>query len=328
MRKAVWLLAFAGMLLVACSKKQEVKFVVIGDDTLSVTAIDSLVPGSPFADSAKVIRLTRQLTLDPSLRSTELDSQDQATATELAEQLQRRTGNQWSSLAAHLLLRSTHRLIDAIGTDRKGQELQKLTDSLFSNAVCYLSTGKRIDAQVGTLPEPSSDHDRISCGIIAAVLLVQEEIGCLLQEFADFKGESFSGTMGKPGQVIKGLLGGPTKSAERNPTKAQSTTRAIEALRLRPQSSIQDTILKHSANIKALYKKALKSHPAIRGVVWVKFEVAPSGKVLSATVQRTTIEEPAFTTPLLRYLEKVQFQPVSSSAGDMKFVFPFEFAPE
>lgn len=316
----------------SCTQNDEPLFVLTSGDTLRVAEIDSLAPDADLHDSLKLVRLARQFALVPSHRYADADSLSRSLSEELASTLERKTADNWSAPAAHFLLASGKKLLSHLKEKPDSTTFEALLDSLSTNAgYRRISDQKPIKKNTIVVPgtfAPSSAN--VSCDLLSLVLILPDETACLLVEFAEFEAEE-SQRLGKSSasQMVDGLLQGtsPSEKALHEKTRA-AQVQATQTLRMRPQKSIQDTILNHAANLKALYKKALKSSPSIRGVVWVKFTVAPSGKVLSASVKRSDIQAPGFTSALLRYVKKLRFEPIAGSAGDMKFVFPFEFAPE
>ena len=102
-----------------------------------------------------------------------------------------------------------------------------------------------------------------------------------------------------------------------------------EALRFRSKNSIKDSIERHIPDIEALYKKHLKLHPGMQGVVWVIFQISPGGKVMSAHIKTSSIAEKDFLIPFHDYiLSNMHFQAIPEKVGTTSVEFPFEFSPD
>ena len=77
-----------------------------------------------------------------------------------------------------------------------------------------------------------------------------------------------------------------------------------------------------------LYKQVLKKNSRMQGVVYVTFQVDPSGKTVAATIKSSQINDQKFINSFLEYVQKINFKSVPENVGDMTFNFPFEFKPD
>jgi TonB family protein len=155
----------------------------------------------------------------------------------------------------------------------------------------------------------------------------------LVAEFAMADGRALRDSIDMAG-VVRGLVRDSTgpgrESVARRPaaSRRRRPDNSALALKFRDSQSIKDSIGKHTPNLQALYKRELKRHAGMSGTVYVTFRVAPSGKVLSATIKSTQIEEKDFLVPFIEYAGTMRFKPIPEHVGPMTFEFPFSFTPK
>jgi TonB family protein len=94
----------------------------------------------------------------------------------------------------------------------------------------------------------------------------------------------------------------------------------------RDPDEVRDIVMSHYSAIQDCYTQALKSNPALKGKVVVRFIVSPEGRVISASVVKSTIyDNQMIDCMLARILRWNDFPPVNPAAGNMAFKQTYVF---
>lgn len=103
---------------------------------------------------------------------------------------------------------------------------------------------------------------------------------------------------------------------------SNGTTRRMS----RPPDEVRDVVMSHYTAIQDCYTQALKSNPALKGKVVIRFIVSPEGKVISASVVKSTMYDNQIIDCILaRILRWNDFLPVNQAAGNMAFKQTYVF---
>jgi TonB family protein len=89
---------------------------------------------------------------------------------------------------------------------------------------------------------------------------------------------------------------------------------------------IRKVIASHRDQLRYCYELALQSAPSLAGKVALAFAVAPSGDVAAASVQQTTVGNPALETCLVSRVRTWRF-PVPARSPGFRVTYPFLFKP-
>jgi hypothetical protein len=334
----------AGIGLFSCAKKTAIEpqpLVIAGPDTLLLSDIKPLTGESP---SAIDLRRAALLAILSKRGLTASDSSAFASATvELADAISLETSTAWSPLRAGAAIRAAT-VIDAMLTAKLSPE--KTVDSLnrLYRSIQVPNTDVSSDSMMPIATDAFGDAgktigkaQRERALVLAALLNLSPQNGLTVADVALGKNADNSGKSVK--ESIKGLVfdasrqkqkslspdGGP---AEQIFEKAENPDNSSLALKFRTQKSITDSIQKHLPNLEALYRKQLKIHQDIRGVVIVGFRISANGKVISADIKKSDIRVKEFLQPFITYMSSIRFLSIPDKVGPMSFDFPFEFSPE
>ncbi len=324
---------------------------LVGGDTVSLAKIRELVPDSlPF--TASVMRAARELAFakaafgeDPKRISGRIDRER---VEDLARQLSRRSDKAWSVSAVQHLCDAVQTIADK--QRQNGSLLSVLTysDSLFSSLVVINDTilKKDLDLKKATSFDTSVCRTGHSClepliSFLFFLPLPESRLICEFVDTVDNRQGALSGALSSaPVNVsskIKGLVfdsARPLQKLQARPHRPARTPAVIRnnsqaCLRFRSQQSIKDSIEKHVPDLEALYKKHLKAHQTMKGVVQVLMQINPDGRVIHTRIKTSAISEKDFLDPLCDYiLKKIRFQRIPEKTGDMLVEFPFEFSPQ
>lgn len=341
-RNLRWVICVAG-LLVFCAKQQnkvDTHLAVIGTDTLTRSKVLAYVPDT-LLDSQQVRRTAVALV---ATKDSGQDSVVQADAREFSEQLSLTTSREWSVKGAALLLSAARQIYRRVDTFTEPAVMCDYLDSLYAlveyDGMDSLSPQARqmIDSLMVLTDTSYVSYKKAMARLFGHVLFVDTQIAELLSEFvlADKAVTSAPAAKQKDIATIKGLIADSTAASveKKQPVEAKKAkTQAAQdnsrlALKHRDQQSIKDSIAGHIPEIQALYKKHLKVHQDMGGIVYVRFEVNTDGRVRRAGVANSQIQEKDFIDPFLGYVKNIQFKPITGSVGVMTFDFPFEFSPE
>ncbi|MBD3344304.1 MAG: TonB family protein [Chitinivibrionales bacterium] len=335
-KNAISILAFLIILVVTgCGKKDPDKepLFIIDNDTISLGKAKECVFDSSMAVSQIGTAAARRLTLAQTELQT-LDTADYSSVVkDLAERLSLETGEDWKAYPSRCLFLS-------------GKALHKKADSLLYPQAVFASVDSLIKANVRfitkkspvpvTVKDTALNNDSINIAndtrafskLLSSVLILPDRIAAIVNEFILTETISVD-SMAGVADMIKGLLADRTSQPVKKRTKVVRQKRANSkmALKYRSQNSIKDSINKHIPNLKALYKKQLKTNESISGQIWVNFVVTPDGRVASAAITKSSINNPAFLNSFQNYIKEIRFKKIPGNIGDMRFNFPFEFTP-
>lgn len=319
----------------SCGPKKppaEKPVVVMWGDSLSLgQARDLCAPDTMLPDSVVLLRAARIIGLCGAA-SPLADSAQLGMAADVAAQLTLRTGVTWPPRAAALMLSAVRNLVARAQELGDARRTAAFVDSAARSSRTVL-TAPLAAVDIDTAASVALRNSRDDMAALVSRTLILGKAGALI--FIDFA-LSESAVAGLDASaaaaaMVKDLLtsGAAAKSPSADVHRpVLSNAQALAALKLRSQQSIQDSIIKHSSDVKAIYKKALKANVSLRGQVWVTFRVAPSGEVADAAIWKSQINDPSFIDPFLTYVKSMRFLPIAEAAGEMSFNFPFEFAPE
>ncbi len=93
----------------------------------------------------------------------------------------------------------------------------------------------------------------------------------------------------------------------------------------RPDENIQEGFDNAKASIFALYNRALRSNPDLRGKVIFRLEIQPDGKVTSAEVVSSELNDPELERKLLAKVRQIDFG--AMSVGVWKDTYRMDFFP-
>ncbi len=130
--------------------------------------------------------------------------------------------------------------------------------------------------------------------------------------------------------MLGGLLGG---SDMRVAGRAKGKLRAPSASEIdmghggnrRSAASILRVVRAHSSGLRHSYNKHLKKNPGFSGKINIKFEIAPSGKVIKATISSSTTGIPAFDAEVKKKVRRWKFEAITGSGNDIVTI-PFTFS--
>ncbi|MBD3319659.1 MAG: TonB family protein [Chitinivibrionales bacterium] len=307
---------------------------IIDSDTITLGEAKTFVPDSSLAKLHIITAAARRTALSqPALP--DLDTvKYNPVFSDLSQRLSLETGQEWSIPAGKYLFLSGKALLDKAANLLYPQAIFFSVDSQVNATVSFTETGKQVLlSKTDTVFSGDSinvgNDDQAFRSLLSFSLILHERAAAILNEF--IRSETIStDSMAGVADMIKGLLA-DTTAAEPQPVKkvaARKKAPSQRALKYRDHASIKNSINKHIPNLKALYKKHLKSNAHMSGRVWVNFLVAPDGTVISAKLKKTSIREQAFLRPFLKYVRNIRFKQIPQQIGDMSFTFPFEFAPE
>ncbi len=89
---------------------------------------------------------------------------------------------------------------------------------------------------------------------------------------------------------------------------------------------IRRTVRRHLNEVRFCYEKALAAHPSIAGRVVVQFTIAPTGRVLVALLQRTTLGVASVESCMVEAVGRWEF-PQPAGGGLVSVSYPFQLAP-
>jgi TonB family protein len=300
----------------------------VGATSLELGAVQEALPDSGEAlDSVRREAGVRRVGLALFADSVPGVAVDSQTVAALAVQLTRRSDAPWSVGATQTLLKAALMVQKLQGSDRGA-----LPAAVVATLDSLLVPPRSKDAAE---PSRGSGVDTVSVlgELLQAQLGLSAELSAVLVEFVGSTAGEVKDSA-SVAKLIRGLVQDTTaQQARGGAPRGGAGTLAVKdnselALKYRPAQSIQDSILRHTPAVMMLYKKQLKQDAALAGVVMVRFRVGADGVVQEVVVARSSLDAPAFITPLLDYLKDIRFAPIPAKIGAMSFEFPFEFTPE
>ncbi len=358
MTAKAWVILGTMLFFVFCTGEQksvDTVIAVIDGDTLSRSRALKLVPDT-LADSVLARRLGATILLSHARGK---DSLVNADCKDLAERLSLTTNKEWSEAAARLVFSAGRHIYHVIDSCKESSMIRNRINSVFDSVEYKGQYPLKIDMEKAVGSSEFSDTSYINyrktlADVFGGILLLSSREAELVAEFVLADRAITSDAAKKNVAAMKGLIAGDGRGKAQKPLKTeklvsrsrqnmldkspendevkQSKQQAQKdsrlALKYRDQQSIQDSIAGHIPQIQLLYKKHLKVHSDMSGIVFVRFEIAPNGTVKKAGVKNTQINEDDFIEPFLAYVKEIRFKPVPAKIGSMVIDFPFEFSPE
>ncbi len=326
---------FVGIFLCSCSSPKQSKkaLCIVGNDTLSIVDISTLVPDS-LGLSEKVSRAALEIALAQEAKTPDADKTDKTLSQELANQLSLQTGFTWSPKASYRLFSAAKIVRKKFGEGSSAQAIAISIDSLFAHSVKLDTALHRKPASkdplFARLTAKLSRQELES--VLQSLFVISAKTANVLSDFL-LSQDSNGTARSDVSKLIRGLVADTHHVEKKTVTQStaapvQNTQDAKLALKYRPQQIISDSIKKHIPNLEALYKKQLKIRPGMAGTIWVTFEISPDGSVASAKIKNTEISQREFLVPFSNYIQRIRFNAIPSAVGIMTFEFPFEFTPE
>lgn len=93
----------------------------------------------------------------------------------------------------------------------------------------------------------------------------------------------------------------------------------------RSAASILRVVRQHMPGLRHTYNKHLKKNPGFRGKIHIKFEIAPSGKVIRVSLVSSTTGVSAFDGEIKTKVRRWRFEPISGKGNDIVTI-PFTFS--
>jgi hypothetical protein len=332
----------ASALWTQCSRESKSASIcpfIIGGDTVSLLTVQRLVPDS-LPRPRQIIRAALELACVKAAgrgASAPPDSQVLSQiGLDLAHQLSNLEADPWTSYAGKNLYLAAKVIAQKKRDLHSFPAVKAYADSLLSSAVvfCDGAIAHEYSSEKRSLFDTTACRSDSTCleSMLCFLFYLSKPAARIVREFA-VTAENESVKTSSAETLIKGLLSSGSKpQTQKTMPKAISKEAAgpkksEQALRLRNQQSIKDSIEKHIPNLEALYRKHLKTHQTMEGVIWVTFEINPAGGAVSATIKTSTITEKEFLRPFREYvLHYIHFQKIPEASGNMSVEFPFEFS--
>ena len=328
MRNAVvgWAVLF--LILCFCGRsKENGTAIVIGTETLTIEEIRVLDPGA-HADSVRI----RNVMIRKALASAQSGGRDDTLISRFLEQVQLQVSEEEWTIPAVSLLFVSAQVVAARAKEKEScRSLCAYIDSLYMNLAKNGTnevSGRTCQQETDTI---NCQNTEMLPGFFGRNLGVSDQIAALLYEFVRDQDTGFA--KGSVQEMVKGLVFSndhpvSKTASKRSVQKPPVVDNSVQALRFRGQASIRDSILKHSPDLRLLYKKYLKADETLSGSVMIALRVNAAGQVLSADVKRSEIGNREFLRQLTDYLTTIRFKPIPEKIGNMSFEFPFEFNAE
>jgi hypothetical protein len=332
------------MLLTICTRENKASnhcLFIIGGDTVSMSLINRLVPDS-LTRSRKIMRAALELAsikVNEKFSLSQADSQSLAQiGIDLARQLSRLEADPWTAEAGRSLYLAARFFAKKERELNSPQGVLSSADSVISSLVviCDSAVAKEFRIQKASLFDTSGCRNDSACleSLFSFLFHLSKPASRIVREFAVTAENQSAKVPEAASAAIKGLLSNGAAAPQTRQTRPITVSGAVtapnnsqEALRLRGQRSIKDSIEKHIPDLEVLYKKHLKKHQNMEGVVWVTFAVNSAGNVISAQIKTSTIPEKDFLAPFQDYVvHQIHFQRIPEKAGNMSIEFPFEFS--
>ena len=89
---------------------------------------------------------------------------------------------------------------------------------------------------------------------------------------------------------------------------------------------IRRIVRRNLNQVRYCYQEALVRHPALEGRLVTQFTIAPTGRVLAAMVQSSTLKEISVESCVVNAIKRWEF-PEPSGGGLAIVSYPFTFSP-
>ena len=89
---------------------------------------------------------------------------------------------------------------------------------------------------------------------------------------------------------------------------------------------IRRTVRRHLNEVKYCYENALTTHPSLVGRIVTQFTIAPTGRVLAAVIQSSSLKSPTVEVCVVNAVKRWEF-PQPTGGGLAMVSYPFTFAP-
>ncbi len=89
---------------------------------------------------------------------------------------------------------------------------------------------------------------------------------------------------------------------------------------------IRRTVRRHLNEVRYCYETALTTHPSLVGRIVTQFTIAPTGRVLAAVIQSSSLKSPTVEMCVVNAVKRWEF-PQPSGGGLAMVSYPFTFAP-
>lgn len=135
------------------------------------------------------------------------------------------------------------------------------------------------------------------------------------------------GKYGGTGWNDRGYGTGVGTLARRTPPRAPDIIQGIGSVRgALDKEIIRRIVRRHLNEVRYCYDKALAAHPSLAGRVVVQFTIAPTGRVLVALLQSTTLGAPAVESCMVEAVRRWEF-PQPQGGGLVSVSYPFQLSP-
>lgn len=326
----IFIVGICSLICLTCGqKKKDKSFVAIIDgDTLTTQQIELVRPDS-VQSAARLLRATIQIALAGRSARDGDTAQTAEFIRSLSQQLSLQCGMEWSPAAATSAFRAVSALARLNKSVSSAAQINRAVDSLFGSTVILSPALRQQPLQVpgpALLSIDSAEIGRRLTMLTVAFFALPPSCADVITAFVrDAANADLSSDIS---ELVKGLV----SDGKLKPVKTRSLTANHKdpglALKFRPQQSIRDSIARHLPNLEALYKKSLKTHQSMEGVVWVTLNVEADGSVSSARIKQSAISQSDFLQPFMEYVKAIHFLTIPENAGSMTFDFPFEFSSQ
>lgn len=329
-----------GILFLRCQKQslKEDTFIVIGSDTLSENELVQYCSDS-VAYKTKAAKIGLMIAVaDKAPVSIQQQKKHDKIINDLMELLYKESNKEWTYKAADKIYRASRVIKQGLESGSDIQPLQSVLDSASAHIVIFSDTQYNCTApdMASLLQRHKSAEKRKLLALVLNDLFCFDTVSAfMISSFIYSEDIAQIDTLKNVGQLIEGLsfnttamLKEETVTQSQIENVKQKDHNIIVALQYRTQQSIADSIKKHIPYIQGLYKQQLRLNTSMEGIVYVTFQVNPSGSIASAQIKTSDITHQQFLTPFIEYVKKIHFKPVPENIGIMTFDFPFEFNPE
>ncbi len=325
-RLLIFLLMF--IFLFGCGKKEKaINYVIIGEDTLTYESVRDIKSGG---DSLNIVK--RNAFLLAASKKSDKKINDNTLISDFKDRMELESGKEWGLKGAELFYITCRYLKESIA--EKGEELS----TTFSNVNNDISEEYRFiykDSYLKNLPSDSAkSYVREDFEILfGRIFSLNERTSQVVGEFLFLSGDNKEKSV-DVSKIVSGLVfdSAALKKKIADSSQKKSVNKVVDnsqsLIKYRSLESIKDSISSHSINIQSIYKKTLKIHEGLSGVVYVKFRVNESGSVVETAISRTEINNKELHENLMSYVRNIKFKAIPEGKGLMTFDFPFEFRPE
>ena len=94
---------------------------------------------------------------------------------------------------------------------------------------------------------------------------------------------------------------------------------------LRSEEDVIYVMDQNKSKLHAIYRRARRSHPGLKGKIVLEITIAPSGKVLRVRIKSTELNDPKLESRLVARIKRFNFG--TSSVEEVTVLFPIEFLP-